>query len=187
VPDFYQGTELWSLDLVDPDNRRPVDYARRRELLTQLRETRSRQRRREVLELARSWQDGRIKMFVTDTALDFRREQPALFAEGKYVPLRAAGARQSSVFAYARCTAKNWALAIAPRMTVALANARGSLGAEARWEETSLTLPSSAPARWVNLFTGSAMESRNGQGARKLRLTEALDGFPLALLHAETA
>ncbi len=88
VPDIYQGMELWDFSLVDPDNRRPVDYRHRTRLLNELMTM-----EREGLDpLARgllsSWEDGRIKLFVTCKALSFRRERKELFLDGAYVPLR---------------------------------------------------------------------------------------------------
>ena len=187
VPDIYQGTELWAFQLVDPDNRRNVDYTKLRDLLTQLRENRTRRNRQALRELTRTWQDGRIKLFVTDTALDFRREQASLFAHGEYVPLRPEGPKGNSIFAFARRTASSWALTLAPRMTASLASARGALGAGARWADTALILPSDAPSRWTNLFTGAEIVATPRSEGQVLDVSQALDSFPIALLFAHEA
>src|SRR5207244_10939667 len=84
VPDIYQGDEIWDYSLVDPDNRRPVDYNRRREMLAALPGA-------TPGELMRAWPDGRIKMFLTQRVLRFRREHADLFQRGEYLPLRASG------------------------------------------------------------------------------------------------
>jgi (1->4)-alpha-D-glucan 1-alpha-D-glucosylmutase len=102
VPDFYQGTELWNFTLVDPDNRRPVDYALRREMLASLREVGDGDVTEFVDGLLERPEDGRVKMYVTARALNFRRGRAELFSRGAYVPLRAAGRRADSVVAFAR-------------------------------------------------------------------------------------
>ena len=145
VPDIYQGTELWTFHLVDPDNRGAVDYAKCREMLAKIREGRARKSRRLLKELARTWQDGRIKLFVTDTLLDFRRENSDLFAGGSYTPLHAEGARNQCIFAFARQAGSSWAVTLAPRTTAALAAARGPLGAGAQWADTAVVLPATLP------------------------------------------
>jgi (1->4)-alpha-D-glucan 1-alpha-D-glucosylmutase len=105
VPDTYQGTELLDFSLVDPDNRRPVDYARRQEMLDEL--------KREVAaagdgladfahELAVTAGDGRAKLYVTWRLLTLRRERPGLFSEGEYLPIEASGGAARSIFAFAR-------------------------------------------------------------------------------------
>src|SRR5204862_7119905 len=101
VPDFYQGSELWDLSLVDPDNRRPVDYELRRQILDELRGSSLAQ-----AELARklyeSWPDGRIKLFLTHAGLQARKALPDAFAGGGYVPLSPEGARAGNLAAFAR-------------------------------------------------------------------------------------
>jgi (1->4)-alpha-D-glucan 1-alpha-D-glucosylmutase len=95
VPDFYQGTELWDFSLVDPDNRRPVDYAVRQARLGSL-------DRADVPELVSSWKDGRIKMLLIRSLLRYRREHPDLFSKGSYAPLKIAGPYAERFVAFAR-------------------------------------------------------------------------------------
>jgi (1->4)-alpha-D-glucan 1-alpha-D-glucosylmutase len=103
VPDVYQGNELWRFDLVDPDNRRPVDFVRRGNLLDELRDSYGRGQGSEMAShLMGNLQDGRAKLFVTWRALCARREHPALFASGDYVPLGVSGERAGHVCAFAR-------------------------------------------------------------------------------------
>src|SRR5690606_1046026 len=87
VPDIYQGNELWDFSLVDLDNRRPVDYAERRTILESIRRRAGRAPAKLARELLASLPDGRIKLFVTAMTLSFRRDQPALFEQGDYLPL----------------------------------------------------------------------------------------------------
>src|SRR5262249_13333005 len=103
VPDFYQGTELWDLNLVDPDNRRPVDYQRRRAALAAITGLKSCATPDEcTAELLHNRKDGRIKMFVTTRALSARAEWRRVFEDGEYLPLRTTGVRREHVFAFAR-------------------------------------------------------------------------------------
>ena len=105
VPDFYQGTELWDFSLVDPDNRRPVDYARRRMLLAELdAETASTGAAAVAAGLMASPRDDRLKLFTVATMLRFRQVRRELFDHGAYTPLAVAGARQAHLFAFSRGT-----------------------------------------------------------------------------------
>ena len=97
VPDFYQGNEIWDFSLVDPDNRRAVDYEQRQKMLDSLGQATPE-------ELLGNWRDGRIKLFLTQRLLIFRRENPALFAQGSYEPLELSGEFASSCVAFARCS-----------------------------------------------------------------------------------
>src|SRR5262249_7698229 len=118
VPDFYQGTELWDLNLVDPDNRRPVDWALRRRLLGGLRHALAAtpDRASVAFELFKSKDDGRVKLPLIAEALAFRRAHPALFASGDYRPLEAHGTLAEHVCAFARVTEAGAALTVVPRL-----------------------------------------------------------------------
>src|SRR5262249_12642954 len=93
VPDVYQGAELWDLNIVDPDNRRPVDYQTRIELLGQVSALSRRDRQAAVLDMLENWQDGRAKLALVAALLGHRRDQPKLFSEGSYEPLIATGSK----------------------------------------------------------------------------------------------
>jgi len=108
VPDFYQGTEFWDLSLVDPDNRRPVDFAARAEALGALQTP-------DWQELARQWPDGRVKFAWTAHLLKFRAEMEDIFTLGDYVPLEVSGAHRDHVLAFARRRGKNAAVVVAAR------------------------------------------------------------------------
>ncbi|MGH2600556.1 MAG: malto-oligosyltrehalose synthase, partial [Dehalococcoidia bacterium] len=169
VPDIYQGTELWDLSLVDPDNRRPVDYRLRARLLRGIMRAVTKADG-DLASLCRrllsAWRDGRIKMYVTQRALCFRREHAALFREGDYLPLRAAGDWEDHVCAFARRHEGETAIVVAPRLLVRLTPKRGHpLGAA--WGDTSLVLPEvRAGARYRHAFSGAILESvRHEEGA----------------------
>jgi (1->4)-alpha-D-glucan 1-alpha-D-glucosylmutase len=116
VPDTYQGTELWDLSLVDPDNRRPVDYARRHRLLTELQASMEADRGALARELLTTRSDGRIKLYVTALALTCRRHHPGLFATGDYLPAAATGAKRQHVFGFARALNGQGAIVAVPRL-----------------------------------------------------------------------
>ncbi|HEY6912900.1 MAG TPA: malto-oligosyltrehalose synthase, partial [Myxococcales bacterium] len=120
VPDFYQGCELWDFSLVDPDNRRPVDYGLRRRMLDELRAS-SLSRAQQARELYARWQDGRIKLLLTHAGLAARREHPDLFAGGGYAPLAPQGPRAANLCAFARTAANGqMAVAVVPRLVAGM-------------------------------------------------------------------
>jgi (1->4)-alpha-D-glucan 1-alpha-D-glucosylmutase len=121
VPDFYQGTELWDLSLVDPDNRRPVDFDARAAWLAELQERGRDDRQSLGRELFEQWPDGRIKLYVTHLGLLLRRGHADLFADGEYLPLEVVGVHPSHVCAFARRLRDRWVLVVAPRLCARLA------------------------------------------------------------------
>jgi (1->4)-alpha-D-glucan 1-alpha-D-glucosylmutase len=183
VPDTYQGTELWDFSLTDPDNRRPVDFERRRCLLGELRK---RAAAGPLPELARELidckEDGRVKLFVTWRALTCRRGAAGLFTCGEYVPLAVDGTKQEFVFAFARRHAGSCAVAVVPRLFTRLVPAmnRLPLGA-ATWGDTALTLPQLSARSLVNAFTGERL-SLSGPRPGRVLLARMLANFPVALL-----
>ena len=174
VADFYQGSELWDLRLVDPDNRRSVDFGKRTALLSSLSEA------SEYLpELMDVWQDGRIKMYVTQKGLEFRRDRSSLVLSGDYLPLTVEGPKQDSVFAFARRYRGEWGIVIIPRFTTRLvAEKRLPVGEEV-WDETQVVLPKGAPKRLVNVFTNESLAMSAGPSS--VALSDALRRFPVGL------
>ena len=132
VPDIYQGNEIWDFSLVDPDNRRPVDYARRRKMLEGLSAANPE-------ELLRSWPDGRIKLFLTQRLLQFRREHAELFGRGSYLPLQTSGIFADCCVAFAREFEAQWIVVIAPRLSSRV----GFPPIGERWQDTAVQLPES--------------------------------------------
>jgi len=180
VPDIYQGSELWDLSFVDPDNRRAVDFPRRRRLLAQLKEAQAHDPAGLIEELLAHWQDGRIKLHLLQKLLNFRATHDELFSAGDYLPLSAAGESAPMICAFARHHDRAWAIVVVPRLIGALVFRGGSpLGAEA-WGETSLELPA-APRRWLEIITGNSIEAPG----HTLALSELFKNFPGALLYAD--
>ena len=182
VPDVYQGNEVWDFSLVDPDNRRPVDFAARERLLTELGEKgQSGGLPSLCTQLLDSYADGRLKMWSLLRALNFRREHSALFRKGGYSSLEVTGLKRNHVCAFARIDEAGDEIAVVavPRLSYALAggSVRAPLGE--LWQDTLLQLPRSAPAYFVDAFTGKILDA----GAqRTLSCRELFSDFPLALL-----
>jgi (1->4)-alpha-D-glucan 1-alpha-D-glucosylmutase len=182
IPDLYQGTELWDFSVVDPDNRRPVDFKLRLEALED-----SRRKAHEDLpgllrELLVRWQDGRVKFFVADKALDFRKALPDLFRDGQYLPIEAGGSRREHVCAFARRLGRVWSLVVAPRWASRLAPpTKFPLGRDA-WKGTTLILPKAAPRTWVNILTEEKCSAVPGPRGHALPVRNILKSFPVALL-----
>ncbi len=187
VPDIYQGTELWDLSLVDPDNRRPVDYPLRRaqlaDLKTRLESTDSGQTAL-ARELLKSSHDGCIKLYVTYRTLNFRRAHAELFSRGTYKALEATGARQDHVCAFARTLEDQASITVTPRLVVGLTDGVEQLPVgESVWKDTRLVLPSDQLAgHYRNLFTGEVYRIAERCGIATLSLAEVCGHFPVALL-----
>ena len=186
VPDLYQGNELWDLSLVDPDNRRPVDYRLRQRLLRGL------IRRIDAAEgdlrplcrrLLETWTDGRVKLYLTQRALRFRREHAALFRDGGYLPVAAAGECAEHVIAFARQHNGEMAIAAAPRLLARISPRRGHPLGDQTWGRTRLLLPeASAGRRYRDVFTGAVLVSERHDGGAALRVGAVFHDFPVALL-----
>ena len=172
VPDTYQGTELWDLSLVDPDNRRPVDFAARAQALRELDAALAGGTPRDVLarELLAHWPDGRIKLYVLSTLL--RHRAAAAWPDDAYTPLRATGERAEHVVAYARGTA----IVIVPRMVRTLSAEEFPLGNI--WVDTMLVLPDEGAARYRDVLTSRALDA-DGEA---LPLAAILRTLPVAVL-----
>ncbi len=173
VPDFYQGSELWNLSMVDPDNRRPVDYTRRAELLDWLNNREAEGVKKLVADLVRDLQQDATKLYTVRKALLFRRRHAALFTEGDYLPVAATGAGAENVVAFARRREDEWALVVAPRWVTQL-GCKPPEWKTCEWGNTALSPLEGAPAAWTNVYTGAVV--------RSLRLSGILRDFPVALL-----
>jgi (1->4)-alpha-D-glucan 1-alpha-D-glucosylmutase len=173
VPDTYQGAELWDFSMVDPDNRRPVDWRRRRQLLGELvaRFGGGEADRHAFAELAAQWRDGREKLFLQWRTLALRAARPDLFCGAEYVPLATAGSHANRICAFARRQGEAWIATVVPRLVLALANEAGAIN----WADTTVTLPE---ARWRDALANREIGARAGPVA----VAELLTDFPVALL-----
>jgi (1->4)-alpha-D-glucan 1-alpha-D-glucosylmutase len=176
VPDLYQGTEVWDLSLVDPDNRRPVDYQWRRQMLDGLRAASESNVAVLLDELLASRADGRIKLFVIHRTLQARREYRELFEQGDYLPLRVTGEHAAHVIAFARRQGERLAVTIAPRLLVSLVG-EDALPLGDIWRDTAVELPTDAPRTWRNVFTAESLSA-----TKQIVVADALRRLPVALL-----
>ena len=196
VADFYQGSELWDLHLVDPDNRRPVDYETRDRWLADFEE---RDTGALLPALRTGWRDGRLKLWVARRALAFRRSQPELFRAGGYRPLEPDGPGAERLLAFLRraeeaageaagdaagdASKDSWLIAILPIRTVGLTRA-GEFPLGSSWPGTTIPLPEGAPDRWTDVLTGRTVAVVGSGAGAFLRVDEVLEDLPAAVLHA---
>ena len=171
VPDTYQGCELWDDSLVDPDNRRPVDFAARAAALASLRDL--------PADFCSNWRDGYIKLWTLARCLAARREHADLLARGTYVPLRAAGPRADHVIAFARARGDQCLVVVAPRLTSALLAPQTLRLAPDAFDSTELTLPGAPRAQRSSLFTGDS------HVAARIPVASLLAAFPVAVLFSD--
>jgi len=185
VPDIYQGTEIWDLSLVDPDNRRPVDYRKRRDLL---RRVVGAAKRLGASELARDLletpADGRIKMFVTWRALTLRRAMPDVFLRGDYQPLGVTGSKAVHAVAFMRRFEEEAVVVVVPRCIATLLDEeyRVPVGPEV-WTDTAVEMPGGIE-RLYNAFTGEECTVEKTDTGGYLQAATVLNHFPVALLHS---
>ena len=171
IPDLYQGTEFWDLSLVDPDNRRPVDFAARAAALAA---------GLPPAALLPAWRDGRVKQAVIARALDLRRRRPRAFA-GAYLPLHPRGPRAEHVLAFARAAGDEAVIALVTRLPAGLVDTDAPRIAPSSWQDTVLPLPPPlAGRRWRDALREGAPPAGGGTLALGLLLEE----LPVALLEA---
>ena len=175
VPDLYQGTELWDFSLVDPDNRRPVDFDKLSAWLVDTPPS----------EQLHNWRDGRIKLGVVHRALTLRAVSPALFLEGSYIPLAVSGARARHAIAFARQHGDAYAIVIGTRLAASLMPASSDvpLVDPAAWEDTSIELPAALAGR--ALFDCMSPAAPKADETGRLFLRDVLTALPVALLVEE--
>jgi (1->4)-alpha-D-glucan 1-alpha-D-glucosylmutase len=185
IPDFYQGNELWNFSLVDPDNRRPVDYRMRKNLLDELLQKESSVGPLETAcEVVATRNDGRIKLHLTCKALNFRHKNRKLFESGSYLPLAVEGAFQEHVCAFERSVNGSSILVVVPRFCSRLIRDCSGLplGPDV-WQDTRIILPFNTDSRsYRNIFTGEILNLDQCEDRLSLALQDILSMYPVALL-----
>ncbi len=170
TPDFYQGTELWDFSLADPDNRRHVDFKTRQDLLKKLKKQTGTGRKDLTglaEELLRDWRDGRIKLYVTFQALNYRRENGSLFAEGLYLPLKVEGKFNKNICAFARQREEKTVLVIVPRLLAGLGLSPEAPPLGKVWEDSRLVMPDGNSRESFSQYLYRGNRSGDGTGRKK--------------------
>ncbi|UOE52081.1 malto-oligosyltrehalose synthase [Mucilaginibacter sp. SMC90] len=166
IPDLYQGCELWDFSLVDPDNRRPVDYRLRSNLLKTIKE----------LKADQVWQqrhNGSLKLWLTHKLLLERKNYPELFNSGNYIPLQVAGRYKDQIAAFARMHQRQWFITISALHVAATENHMQD------WADTRIVLPADAPLQWHNILTGKDIILD-----KEIELSSVLNSMPLTVLRS---
>ncbi len=191
VPDIYQGNELFRYCLVDPDNRRSVDFHHRRRMLEEIQgmvQTPQGDANGIGAKAMEDLENGLAKLLVIFQALNLRKERTSLFQKGSYEPLSARGAKSSHLCVFARRHENHALILVAPRLWVSLGGGFSSM--ERRlgkvWEDTEILLPHGFETKsLVNVFTGETSGARRVGEEHVLEAASILDAFPVALLTAD--
>jgi len=182
VPDFYQGSELWDLRLVDPDNRGTIDFTHRIELLAMLGNSGPQDTAEFAQDLLTNWTDGRIKLYLIWKALGFRQRFQELFTDGDFVPAEVTGDRAGNLTAFFRVSQGNTALIVAPKWLAGSGIDTGGNSGQAFWGKTSILLPSDARLSWQNIYTGEPVKHSSNGRSGEIEVASVLKNFPVALL-----
>lgn len=179
VPDVYQGCELWDFSLVDPDNRRPVDYGQRQQYLQEIKQQETGDITQLHQQLLQQPGNGKVKLYLLYKALHVRQQQQSLFDEGEYIPVTITGTHSKHVFAFVRKYKNQWCLVVVPRLLVQLISEKELPLGEQVWQDTGLTLPADAPQQWQNALGNITLQADG-----TLAMADILQSFPVALLTA---
>jgi (1->4)-alpha-D-glucan 1-alpha-D-glucosylmutase len=187
IPDFYQGTEIWDFSLVDPDNREPVDFLLRKELLATLKKKMGGaggDLKESARSLVEDWRDGSPKLFVTFKALNYRRQNPLLFREGAYIPLETRGSLKDHICAFARQREERLVLVIVPRYLARLLGRTHAMPlGEQVWGDSGIILPEENSGKlFRNIFTDEIVGKVGQDGEGLLYLGAVFANFPVAML-----
>jgi (1->4)-alpha-D-glucan 1-alpha-D-glucosylmutase len=177
VPDFYQGSELWDFNLVDPDNRRPVDFRKRKAMLDDIREQSSINILTLINNLISQKKDGKIKLFLIYMALKAKKSYLEIFSNGQYVAMQSAGKFANNVVSFSWRYQGQWALVMVPRFFSTLVKQGEFPLGENIWLDTEVIMPSGAPSTWSNVITHEVLSS-----GRALSVKDILSSFPVAML-----
>lgn len=177
IPDTYQGTELWDLSLVDPDNRRLVDYQLRQHLLNELNDTAIEDHERSVADLWRNRYNGKIKMWLIHQLLNERKENKDFFSKADYLPLNTDGFYKSNVMAFAREFKDQWYVVAIPLHLAQLSKQEQNTITNIDWRDTKIILPSNAPSIFEQVFSGE-----HGSYLQEIPVKEIFKNLPFAVL-----
>lgn len=184
VPDFYQGTEIWNLSLVDPDNRRSVDYSIRTRMLEELKKHETETTLPELArDLVTDKDKGMIKLYLIYKALHYRRKNREIFERGEYLTIEVMGEKANNVCAFARRIGNSTVLVVAPRFFAGLMQQEDLPFGKEVWKDSFIVVPFDTPGvRYQNIFTGETLTAVSYKGATVLYLSELIANFPVALM-----
>ncbi len=179
IPDVYQGTELPDFSMVDPDNRRPVNYKKREEWLENLLNAEQKGREPLYRKMMEHLPDGRLKFYLTHKLLMFRKENAALFSDGLYIPVPAEGKQKDNIIAFARLHGNEACLLVAPLHPSLVTEEYVHLLDSENWQGTFLSLPPRLPIHWRNTFGGNEIIADENN---RIYLDKLINQLPVALL-----
>ncbi|MEX2565494.1 MAG: malto-oligosyltrehalose synthase [Cyclobacteriaceae bacterium] len=179
IPDIYQGSELWDLSYVDPDNRRPVDYRLRNKYLDELQQYGDKVEPTQLLNLMTNYKDGKIKLFTIFRTMKERRLRPAFFEKAEYLPIVVSDSFKDKVISFARFFEGLWYLVVVPLNATALCEP-GQFPLKSVWDDGFLELPGNSPKAWINIHTGEEIATGNQVG-----LSSLFVNFPVVLLRSK--
>jgi (1->4)-alpha-D-glucan 1-alpha-D-glucosylmutase len=184
MPDIYQGNELWQFNLVDPDNRRPVDFNKHRQLLTEMDEMLVHTDRLQFVSgLLENMEDGRIKLFVVMQVLRFRQRYASLFQNGEYLKINVHGIGADQLLAFARKDQNNFAIIVVPCLMTQLLKNTLNTPLDDVWGDTWLELPQKAPRHYQELFSQCRVTAAQPvEDYFQLTVRDILKLFPVAIL-----
>ncbi|GGB87219.1 malto-oligosyltrehalose synthase [Dyadobacter sediminis] len=174
IPDVYQGCELWDFSLVDPDNRRPVDFAKREQWLKELDDYDADRL------LEKLWDDrnnAQIKLWLTQHLFKLRRENPLLFTKGDYIPLKMRGAYKDHILAFARKQKKDYYIVIVPLHAAVICREQQKSFFDIDWKDTLIVMPDNLSLEWDNVFSEEKLEFQG-----KINMSDIFRELPFAVL-----
>ncbi len=180
IPDVYRGTEMWDLTLVDPDNRRPVDFGEMHRTLKNLKEQYSLSPSKLFPSLTNNRENGHIKLWITHRLLRHRKENQSLYSSGEYIPLKVKGIHKKKILAFARHHKDKWHLTIIPLHISSFCESNKLINpGDIDWKNTRVSLPPEAPEDWINIYTGRPYSTD-----KEIFISEIFEMAPVGILHA---
>ncbi|MEA5562872.1 malto-oligosyltrehalose synthase [Planktothrix agardhii] len=177
LPDFYQGTELWDFSLVDPDNRRPVDYQKRIEFIQEIKSRSQKDILSLIEDLKQTPKDGRIKLFLITQGLAIRKQYLEVYQQGTYIPLEVTGDYGEHILAFGRTYGQTITITVVPRFLTSLVEPKQFPLGNNIWQDTAIKLPEDWTTNWKEMITNQGIK-----GNHFLKIGDILTVFPVALL-----
>lgn len=176
VTDFYQGCELWDLSMVDPDNRRDIDFEKRKVYLEEIKNKDSNDTLKLITDLLHNKEDGKIKLFLIYKTLKAKNELPELFLDGEYIELNVEGKYSNHVIAFARKINDQYSITAVPRFLTHIISPEEQVFSHNIWEDTKIILPKGFPDTWTDYLTGQKVKGKT------LDINQVFYNFPVSLL-----